>query len=74
MSAIVDKKAARDQFPTSAEIAGINPLRGIRSTNRIAGEYWTGESRSESLVWKSVDVGQYRFDSNHSGAARWPLP
>jgi hypothetical protein len=37
-------------------------------------EYWTGEQCNESLVWKSVDIDQYRFDSNHSGASRWPQP
>jgi hypothetical protein len=70
----LEKKTAHDRFAVSAEIAGIDPLYGIRSTNRIAAEYWTGEQRNESLVRKSVDVGQYRFDSNHSGAARWPQP
>src|SRR5208282_3315637 len=68
MTTIDEKKTACDHFPTSAEIAGINPLRGIRSTIRIAVEYWTGERRNESLVWKGVDIGQSRFDGNHSGA------
>jgi hypothetical protein len=70
-----EKTNAHDHFMKPVEFAGITRLYGAM-LQRVASQrgILDGAQCNESLVWKSVDVDQYRFDSNHSGASCWPQP